>query len=110
MQHPIFNVSLKKRGGIRFLKLGRINIAFSVSRCRPELFAVRYGIMGQAAMWDGRHWVPLGKRATARQRKLDAVAADARALRYASLEAKLGDQLERDIAAVVAWNIAPPNH
>lgn len=74
MQHPIFNVSLKKRGGIRFLKLGRINIAFSVSRPKPDVSAL--------------------------------VPADAGALRYA----RLVDQLERDIAAVVAHNLTTTFH
>jgi hypothetical protein len=29
---PLFNVSLRKVGGIWFLKLGRINLSFCVSR------------------------------------------------------------------------------
>jgi len=32
MRHPIFNASTKRVGGIRFFKLGRINLSFSVSR------------------------------------------------------------------------------
>ncbi len=32
MAQPIFNISLRKVGGIRFLKLGRVNISFCVSR------------------------------------------------------------------------------
>jgi hypothetical protein len=32
----VFNVSTKKVGGIRFFKLGRINLSFSVSRVHGE--------------------------------------------------------------------------
>jgi hypothetical protein len=32
----IFNASTKRVGGIRFFKLGRINISFSVSRKAPR--------------------------------------------------------------------------
>jgi glutamate mutase epsilon subunit len=32
----VFNVSTKKVGGIRFFKLGRINLSFSVSRVHHE--------------------------------------------------------------------------
>lgn len=31
---PLFNIRLFRVGGIRFLKLGRLNVSFSVSRPR----------------------------------------------------------------------------
>ena len=37
MSQRAFNISLRKVGGIRFLKLGRVNISFCVSRPKSIL-------------------------------------------------------------------------
>lgn len=52
---PIFNVSRRKVGGIWFVKLGRINLSFSVSRpkstCEVHSGHVRPNSMRMALPW-----------------------------------------------------------
>ena len=68
MREPIFNVSLRKVGGIRFLKLGRVNISFCVSR--PKILEVQ--AMSDTTYRDAVHFERIKRALRARREELDA--------------------------------------
>lgn len=54
MTNRIWNVSHRKVGGISFLKLGRINISFSVSHPKPEPVAPIYTVRPSIERAEGK--------------------------------------------------------